>query len=442
MPEQSGEFKKSSFNLKKVINKTLVAAIVGGTVACTPVDARPVIPPIVSDKTPPATAPIKEPTISSTPNPTEVPTVIVKATETLAPTPTYVVEASGGVYTSTQEKLNQSTDALAQQQRVERWLDYWIQFDNRPFAPETTDIHWKYIYDNPKNPTEVWVLMEVGGEYQNKLFTVPMNETGFVDYPPTVAGNDIQPGLGPLEINPNKDGTFLSVDQGVPVRINSQGEIVERLVKAQWEKESLIKGNIFQDPQSKEEFKDLVVAPSPIDEPEKFALWQDEYLKLVNEKAEEYRDKAINEPFGIAGETGNFIFGSSVWVPISAYKFIWQHQEILNKTFLYRVPSTGGLVPITLTYTPEDSRYFDTSGRYTTPSGVTQMELYVKYAYREQIKKENLDIFIDEFVPEVTDSEWDAAVIRIWRDNELPTKSDYDLFSRTNLIMIGFREKK
>ena len=166
--------------------------------------------------------------------------------------------------------------------------------------------------------------MEVGGEYQNKLFTVPMNETGFVDYPPTVTGNDIQPGLGPLEINPNKDGTFLSVDQGVPVRINSQGEIVERLVKAQWEKESLIKGNIFQDPQSKEEFKDLVVAPSPIDEPEKFALWQDEYLKLVNEKAEEYRDKAINERL-IAGEL------VILFLIASGYLFLlinyWQHQE-------------------------------------------------------------------------------------------------------------------
>ncbi|MEL7645309.1 MAG: hypothetical protein AAGU04_03440 [Anaerolineaceae bacterium] len=33
----------------------------------------------------------------------------------------------------------------------------------------------------------------------------------------------------------------------------------------------LIEGNIFYDPQSKEDFKNVVLAPSPIDKPEEFA---------------------------------------------------------------------------------------------------------------------------------------------------------------------------
>lgn len=156
--------------------------------------------------------------------------------EALAPTSTYTVEASGGTYTTAQEKLNKSPEALSQQQRLQRWLDYWVQFDNRPFALDSADIHWKYIYDNAKNPTEVMTLLEVSGpDYQNKLFTVPMNEEGFVDYPPTVTGKYIQPGLGPLEINPHKDNTILSVDQGTLVRLDSQGKIVERLSQAHWE---------------------------------------------------------------------------------------------------------------------------------------------------------------------------------------------------------------
>lgn len=89
MPEKSGEFKKSSFNLKKVINKTLVAAIVGGTVACTPVDARPVIPTPDPDKKATSTLVVDPPKatptdalVTITPSPTKT------ATETKAPTPT------------------------------------------------------------------------------------------------------------------------------------------------------------------------------------------------------------------------------------------------------------------------------------------------------------------------------------------------------------------
>ena len=46
----------------------------------------------------------------------------------------------------------------------------------------------------------------------------------------------------------------------------------------------LIEGNIFFDPQSEKDFARVVESPSPIDNPEEFAVWQDEYLKQVNEK--------------------------------------------------------------------------------------------------------------------------------------------------------------
>jgi len=362
--------------------------------------------------------------------------------EASAPTPTYTVEASGGTYTTAQDKLNKSPEALSQQQRLQRWLDYWVKFDNRPFALNSTDIHWKYIYDNAKNPTEVMTLLEVSGpDYQNKLFTVPMNEEGFVDYPPTVTGKYIQPGLGPLEINPHKDNTILSVDQGTLVRLDSQGKIVERLSQARWEAESLIKGDIFQDPQSKAEFNTVVLAPSPIDDPENFALFQEEYLQKIHEQAETYRDQAINGSFEIAGDVGVFLFHSSVWKPIASYKFKWEGQEILNKTFLY-TSQQGDLIPITLTYVPESSWFFNQEFAYKTPDGSQNMDLYVVYAFRDIVKKEQMDNFMDQFLPTNTSQEWNDAIVRIWRKGESPTQQDYDLFSRTNLIITSFGEKK
>lgn len=359
--------------------------------------------------------------------------------EALAPTPTYTVEASGGTYTTAQDKLNKSPEALSQQQRLQRWLDYWVQFDNRPFALDSADIHWKYIYDNAKNPKEVMTLLEVSGpDYQNKLFTVPMNEEGFVDYPPTVTGKYIQPGLGPLEINPHKDNTILSVDQGTLVRLDSQGKIVERLSQAHWEAESLIKGDIFQDPQSKAEFDTVVLAPSPIDDPENFALFQEEYLQKINEQAETYRDQAIDDTFRI-GSRGDFLFYSSVWKPIASYKFKWEGQEILNKTFLY-TSQQGDLVPITLTYTPEDSWFFADS--FQTPDGSQKMDLYVLYAFKESMKKEFPDDFLDHFLPTDTSQELNEAIIRIWRQGETPTSADYEIVSKMPLILWGFVEHK
>ena len=381
-------------------------------------------------------------------NPTATETQVIPTATEIIPTatevPAYIVQDSTESYTTAQDKLNKSPEALSQQQRLQRWLDYWVQFDNRPFALDSADIHWKYIYDNAKNPTEVMTLLEVSGpDYQNKLFTVPMNEEGFVDYPPTVTGKYIQPGLGPLEINPNKDNTVLSVDQGTLVRkeFNFKGDIVERLVAGHWEAESLIKGDIFQDPQSKKEFDTVVLAPSPIDEPEKFALFQEEYLQKINEQAETYRDQAIDSKFEIAGSVGMFLFHASVWHPIASYKFKWAGQEILNKTFLY-TSRQGDLVPITLTYVPESSWFFNQEFAYKTPDSSQKMDLHVVYAFRDIVKKEQMDDFMDQFLPTNTSQEWNDAIVRIWRQNESPTQQDYDLLSKTNLIITGFREKK
>jgi len=102
-----------------------------------------------------------------------IPTSPQATTPTSSPTPTptpvphYAVEAATEVYTAAQEAINTSESALEQQARMQRWLDYWIQFENRPFAENSQELHWKYIYDDARNPQEVLVLLEVGGDYPN-----------------------------------------------------------------------------------------------------------------------------------------------------------------------------------------------------------------------------------------------------------------------------------
>ncbi len=249
-------------------------------VACTPLSSQPHPKPDA-----PSTLTQVIPTATDTQIIPTVTEIIPTATEV----PAYIVQDPTETFTTAQDKLNKSPEALSQQQRLQRWLDYWVQFDNRPFALDSADIHWKYIYDNAKNPTEVMTLLEVSGpDYQNKLFGVPMNEEGFVDFPPPVTGKYIQPGLGPLEINPHKDNTILSVDQGTLVRLDSQGKIVERLSQAHWEaveRYPIDMEKLSHPPQSYEDFVNnldkFVQAPSPDGSDEnfqEFVTWYNETL--------------------------------------------------------------------------------------------------------------------------------------------------------------------
>lgn len=170
---------------------------------------------------------VSQPTATATeaqPTPTAEPTAA----------PRYQVNEPADTFTATQEQLNQADTAQAQKDRMQRWLDYWIQFENRPFAENSQEIHWKYIYDNAKDPKEILALIEVGGKYQNKLFTVPMNEEGFVDYPPLVEGETIEAGLGPLEVSAGIKGQYLAVEEGWLIR-KAAGRVVEKLVQGHWE---------------------------------------------------------------------------------------------------------------------------------------------------------------------------------------------------------------
>lgn len=159
------------------------------------------------------------------------------ATVTPEPTPVYEVQASEGEYSPSQEAINKSKSTIDQKDRIQRWLDYWIKFENRPFAWESTELNWKYVYDNLDSPNEVLVLLEVGGEDGNKLFTVPVVDGEFLEYPPTVGGENIEMGNEPMELSSGDEGLWLSVQDGIPVRRDGSGVVVEKfnMESGQWD---------------------------------------------------------------------------------------------------------------------------------------------------------------------------------------------------------------
>ena len=159
---------------------------------------------------------------------------------------------------------------------------------------------------------------------------------------------------------------------------------------------SLIEGNIYFDPQSEADFDKVAKSPSPIDEPEKFAAWQDEYLKMINEKLKTYDGPVIkDETRGLMRELGDITYRSEVWPVMASYKFEWQGKNILTKTYVVSSPRVGFL-PFSVTYTTSDSPAFNQEVEYKTPTG--EADMFIRYEW-ERAKDFVTDNFIDEYLP-------------------------------------------
>jgi hypothetical protein len=174
-----------------------------------------------------------------------------------------------------------------------------VQFDDRPFAPGVEKITWEYIYNDKETPTEVQVLLESsGGGYRNKLFGVPIAGGKFADYPPKLVESEdyIREGLGPLEVSAEEKGYWLSTENGMLVKKDGCGKIVEKLniQTAQWAE--LSKAEVaLQDAEI--QIKDLGVTLDP----EEYTVTQDEsgvVTVVDNErKVEIYKDGKFNYDF-------------------------------------------------------------------------------------------------------------------------------------------------
>ena len=144
----------------------------------------------------------------------------------------------------------------------------------------------------------------------------------------------------------------------------------------------LIEGNIFFDPQSEADLAKVVESPSPIDNPKEFAVWQDEYLKQVNEELETYEGNVINGSYtGTDFEGANLVLhggprdeGETLEV-VASYQFEWQGHKIVTKTYAMETRD-GSLVPFSVAFSnlPRKNTY----GLVTPPGKVT---VYINYDY-------------------------------------------------------------
>jgi hypothetical protein len=371
------------------------------------------------------------------------PTTVETAAATLLPTPTRP-DMAGGVYSSEQQSLIENGAFKNTEQALTAWFKYWANATNNPFQTETTDIHFKYVFDSTGK--SAGICME-SMAYSNKCFTMPIINGKVAEVPPTVSGEYTIPvGYGPLEmsdqltadqvstlkLDESLSGSVLGYENGGWVRYKN-GEVVAvlDLASAQWKENSLIEGNIFQDPQTEADLATVVESPSPIDKPSDFAKWQDEYLNQIYEKLTTWSGTPVGvENIGIDFNGQRFDFMKENLQPIASYKFKWQGQEILTKTFILK-DTKGNLVPFSVTYTTPDSPVFNFKDiSYKTPS--SEIGMTIRYGWNNYMKVSFTDPFIDAFLPEDTTNNWRKVL------NSDSTLEERELFSRTPFVIDSF----
>jgi len=152
---------------------------------------------------------------------------------------------------------------------------------------------------------------------------------------------------------------------------------------------------VFFDPQSETDFSKVIEAPSPIDDPAGFAVWQDGYLAAITEKLKTYTGPSIGiGGAGIAYDSAIIVLSSVSWPVIASFRFTWQGQEILTKTYIVN-DGQGNLVPLSLTYTTPNSNWFVTKDGYNDPSKQKGM----CYEWTSETAKYVDDKFAASFMP-------------------------------------------
>ena len=188
----------------------------------------------------------------------------------------------------------------------------------------------------------------------------------------------------------------------------------------------------FFDPQSEADFPRVIEAPSPIDDPADFAVWQDGYLAAVNEKLATYTGPSIDGQVGVGGES--FAVDSKNWPVIASYKFTWNGQEMLTKTLVFK-DKQGNLIPVSITYTtPTSGILFDAAGGYKTPPPDMVRSFYFRCVWDDSLKKEFSDKFEESFLPAV-DTDFNAQYRTF---GGIGTAADRDILSRSRFIWSRF----
>lgn len=115
-------------------------------------------------------------------------------------------DMAGGPYNSDQQYLIEVGVFKETEDALTSWFDYWANATNNPFHPETTDLHFKYVFSADNNNSGVCLESSA---YPGVCFALPIINGEVAEVPPTVSGEYTIPvGFGPLEMSDQ-----LTVDQ-------------------------------------------------------------------------------------------------------------------------------------------------------------------------------------------------------------------------------------
>lgn len=164
-----------------------------------------------------------------------------------------------------------------------------------------------------------------------------------------------------------------------------------------------IVGEIFQNPQLKEDLKNVIISPSPIDSPEEYAEWKKELNEILREELPNHREMVVDIKNG-EGVTYNYqskivSLPSAEWKAISAYKFGWNGEEVLTKVFPVSV-NGGEVLFFHVTYSADDVMFYNTQEEPYKIEGESFLRIFCapgteRHPFRGEMLKEYSDEQLD-----------------------------------------------
>jgi hypothetical protein len=167
-----------------------------------------------------------------------------------------------------------------------------------------------------------------------------------------------------VETSATPEPTLMPTETFTPASTATETEIPTNTPASEDDSGSYeIVGEIFQNPQLKEDLENVIVSPSPIDSPEEYTEWKKELNEILLEELPGYQETVvdINNGEGVRVDYQSKIISlpTADWKAVSSYKFEWNGEEVLTKVFPVSV-NGGEVLFFHVTYSADDVMFYNT----------------------------------------------------------------------------------
>jgi hypothetical protein len=101
--------------------------------------------------------------------------------------------------------------------------------------------------------------------------------------------------------------------------------------------------NVYFVPENETDMSKVILAPSPIDNPEEYDEWIDAYLLKLRELNFDFSNisEATGEGSGINYQDSTITLSRNDWDPVASFKYEFEGQEVLVKVFPVKISGQG-----------------------------------------------------------------------------------------------------